>query len=470
MTREDAEGIEGDLTVPVGHSFRVDPGVSFTFPFGADELDFELRVQGAMTWGEAAGPPVRFGGTPTRGGDFEIRVEDGGLLTLTEVQLEETRIALDAGATAMINGLRSSSADAALIAQNGSSFTLDRVRSAGQLGLHGTGVATNLHVAAGSTGLSLSPSTGDRVEIQHASVQCARAAGTTGVDVLVSGTGSVSLSHSVITGCGVGMRGSATGLSVTSSILGANTVDFMGMATPAGATLADPRLDASGLPMSSSPCVDAAIGSSVTVDVDGVARPVDGDAVAGAVADVGAFEIGRGTCGDGTTDPGERCDDGATPGYGWDACAADCRGHGPYCGDGIVTSPDEECDGVAGCPVTCRFGTSDAGVLDDAAVDPDAGATMDAAAAMDAGALDAASREDASSARDAFGAGDAPLDRDARASGEDAGAGGGSSGCGCRAHDARAGHTGVLAAVFAIATLVTRRRRARSLRPNEGGQ
>jgi MYXO-CTERM domain-containing protein len=472
LTRENAEGIEGDLTVPAGHALTVDPGVSFTFPFGADELGYELRVFGTMTWGTSAGPPVRFGGTPTRDGDFEILVERGGVIALSEVVLEDTRVVLGAGASATISDLDSTNADAALVAQNGSTFTFDRVRVSGQLGLHGSGVATNLHVRAGSTGLSLSPSTGDRVEVGHATIQCARAAGTTGVDVLVSGAGSASLAHSVITGCGVGMRGSATGLTVASSIVGGNTADLMGITMPAGVTLVDPRLDAAGLPMPSSPCLDAASGSSVGLDVDGVARPVDGDAVAGAVADVGAFELGVGTCGDGATDPGERCDGGASPGYGWDACAADCRGHGPYCGDGLVTSPDEDCEGVAGCTSSCRFVPSDAGVLDDAALDPDAGtATTDAGFVMDSGAPDAApSGEDASVARDAANAGDAPLERDAHVIAEDAGAGGAGSGCGCRAHDGRSARGGMLAAMFVLATLLTRRRRARRSRPNARGQ
>ena len=463
MTRDNAEGIEGDLTVPLGHSFIVDPGVSITFPFGADELEYELRVFGAMTWGATSGPGVRLGGTTTRDGDYEILVEDGGVATFVEVELEDARIVLAAGATATLSDVGSTNADAALVAQNGSRFTLDRVRSNGQLGLHGTGVAVNVHVRAGSTGLSLSPGTGDRVEVRHASVQCARAAGTTGVDVLVSGAGSASLAHSVITGCGVGMRGSATGLAVASSIVGANTADLMGITMPAGVTLLDPRLEASGLPMPGSPCVDAAMGSSDSLDVDAVARPVDGDAVAGAIADVGAFELGVGTCGDGATDPGERCDDGASPGYGWDACAADCRGHGPYCGDGLVTSPDEDCDGVAGCTSSCRVVPSDAGVFDDAAVDLDAAAGIDAGSSMDAGAADAArASDDASAPADAVAtAADAHAGGDARVR-EDAGSGEGPSGCGCRVHAGSSSRVGlVLLALVGLLLRRARRRRAR---------
>ena len=60
-------------------------------------------------------------------------------------------------------------------------------------------------------------------------------------------------------------------------------------------------------------------------------------------------------CGDGRLSPGETCDQGAAngqycaPGGSCPSpaltCSLDCRGPAPYCGDRIVTAPNEQCDG-----------------------------------------------------------------------------------------------------------------------------
>jgi hypothetical protein len=96
-------------------------------------------------------------------------------------------------------------------------------------------------------------------------------------------------------------------------------------------------------------------------------------------------------CGNGMKDPGEECDDGINDGsYG--TCRSDCT-LGPYCGDGLISGPEqcdlgasnqgepygpgtctlqcatgpycgdgrlqaaqgEECDGQAGCGLGCRW-------------------------------------------------------------------------------------------------------------------
>jgi fibro-slime domain-containing protein len=48
-------------------------------------------------------------------------------------------------------------------------------------------------------------------------------------------------------------------------------------------------------------------------------------------------------CGDGVVTPDEVCDDGVNNG-GYNSCNADCKGRGPYCGDGIQQLPQEACD------------------------------------------------------------------------------------------------------------------------------
>ena len=62
----------------------------------------------------------------------------------------------------------------------------------------------------------------------------------------------------------------------------------------------------------------------------------------------------KSVCGDGIKTPDELCDEGRernTGGYG--RCTADC-GRGPFCGDGIVQSPQEQCDSTPGCTADCR--------------------------------------------------------------------------------------------------------------------
>ncbi|HVZ71600.1 MAG TPA: DUF4215 domain-containing protein [Polyangia bacterium] len=61
-----------------------------------------------------------------------------------------------------------------------------------------------------------------------------------------------------------------------------------------------------------------------------------------------------GACGDGHVTPPEKCDLGAkmnTGAYG--GCKADCT-LAPYCGDGVVQNPPEQCDGTPGCSKTCK--------------------------------------------------------------------------------------------------------------------
>lgn len=41
---------------------------------------------------------------------------------------------------------------------------------------------------------------------------------------------------------------------------------------------------------------------------------------------------------------GEACDLGASNGLYGSGCAADCKGVGPFCGDGVLNIPDEDCD------------------------------------------------------------------------------------------------------------------------------
>ncbi len=58
----------------------------------------------------------------------------------------------------------------------------------------------------------------------------------------------------------------------------------------------------------------------------------------------GSFEVVNSICNDGQKDPGEICDDGLNNGkYGY--CNSTCTGTGARCGDNLITSPQEICDG-----------------------------------------------------------------------------------------------------------------------------
>jgi formylglycine-generating enzyme required for sulfatase activity len=96
--------------------------------------------------------------------------------------------------------------------------------------------------------------------------------------------------------------------------------------------------------------------------LDTLADKVDFTLVDPALADTPVLRAP--TCGDGTTDPGERCDDGpANSDTAPNACRTDCQL--PRCGD-AVTDEGEACDGP-GCrpdcsgPISCGDGVVDAG-------------------------------------------------------------------------------------------------------------
>src|SRR5262249_8545439 len=112
---------------------------------------------------------------------------------------------------------------------------------------------------------------------------------------------------------------------------------------------------------STSVCIDAGTAGSPAHDLDGVTRPLDGDGIGGAAWDVGAYEyVASAVCGNGATESGETCDDGAANGtYGH--CKTDCSGMGPHCGDGVLNG-SEACDdgntsNTDGCLNTCVVAT-----------------------------------------------------------------------------------------------------------------
>jgi fibro-slime domain-containing protein len=77
----------------------------------------------------------------------------------------------------------------------------------------------------------------------------------------------------------------------------------------------------------------------------------------------GAISACGPTCGDSVVTAGEQCDNGAQNLGGYNQCTRDCR-LGPFCGDGMVTMPNEDCDNGrnndaygagTGCGPGCRL-------------------------------------------------------------------------------------------------------------------
>jgi cysteine-rich repeat protein len=70
----------------------------------------------------------------------------------------------------------------------------------------------------------------------------------------------------------------------------------------------------------------------------------------------------KSVCGDGVVTPDEECDAGAQNGLGtYNGCTTECK-RGPYCGDGRIDAPDEDCDDIVniskygGCAPGCQAG------------------------------------------------------------------------------------------------------------------
>jgi len=97
----------------------------------------------------------------------------------------------------------------------------------------------------------------------------------------------------------------------------------------------------------------APVGADVGPNTDAGAdldarRPTDPDGEAGALVDAeggpAVDACAPVCCGNGTVDPGEECDDGATLNTGaYGKCNPNCT-RGPFCGDGKINGPDEACD------------------------------------------------------------------------------------------------------------------------------
>ncbi|MDI1448664.1 DUF4215 domain-containing protein, partial [Polyangium sp. 6x1] len=403
--------IAGDLTVGKNVTVTIDAGVTLQFAAGSDIMGSgldtnrgELVVKGTLASNGTAASPVTLKATTSGASNwYGVVVEQAATaatLTYTNIQSTNTGLRSDAPGTVLSSNKVSidttsngvyllagtptltsttvlNSSYAAYVSGTASpTFDGCLFRGHTTAGLYVTtsGATTTTTVrncaissnGAGSYGLYQYVSGGGNgtLNLTNASVH---GNGSYGV-YASSNTGAVStvnVKNSIVTGhstAGIYRAGSGTtNVSTTYSDVWNNATNYSGASAGTGCISQNPNYVSapSDLHLSmGSVCIDAgtAMGAPAN-DLEGKIRPLDGDGINGAAHDMGAYEYAPAFfCGDGVTNGGELCDDGAQNGqYG--ACKADCTGPGPRCGDGMVNGP-EMCDdanasNTDGCLTTC---------------------------------------------------------------------------------------------------------------------
>ncbi|HJL14715.1 MAG TPA: DUF4215 domain-containing protein, partial [Sandaracinaceae bacterium LLY-WYZ-13_1] len=359
--------VTGDLIVPAGVTLTLEPGATIRFATtdamvsGLDTNRVELHVEGALVAAGTRSAPVLFTSTGTSTNSWYGLVIDDGASTATELShviverarrclrhltttavtlanltvrdCSERGVEIVAG-TPTLDGLSATRTVYGVEVQSGAALTLlnaliwDQASYGVRVWMSSSTPAdTVVHSSTihdSRYGVSLNPSSGTTRVLR---VQNALLTDNTSYGAYRSSSsyGQLDVRYTDAWGNGTNLyraSGGTGNLSVNPQYEGAT--DFHLSST----SLAIDAGDAAGAP---------------SHDLDGVARPLDGNALGGAEHDMGAFEYVRvAMCGNGVTEAGEACDDGAANGsYGY--CAADCSGPGPRCGDGTTNGP-EACD------------------------------------------------------------------------------------------------------------------------------
>lgn len=381
--------VDGDLTVPAGKTLTLDPGVTLNFGTGdvmaggANTSKAELRVLGTLVANGTKAAPIKLSSTSTGAGSWYglmlLPTAAGSLLDY--VVLERATYGLWYEATAP-NTLRHLTAtgnqygvqvaagtavlDGAAVVQN--TATGVQLAGAGSVTMTNARLVANSSygINAGSTGTTLLTN----VTIHgHSSY---------GIYASVSGH-TLTVKNSIVTNNGsYGIyKSAAPNATVTyTDIWGQSTATSGSVTLGAGCLSQNPNYVSATSPWdlrlsTGSVAIDSADpGGAPDSDIDGAARPLDGDGANGAAFDMGAHEFVRGAaCGDGVVQLGEQCDDGNRNGtYGF--CKIDCSSRGPRCGDGATNGPAgaEECDDGNlnegdGCLRTCKSARCGDGVV-----------------------------------------------------------------------------------------------------------
>jgi len=394
--------VEGDLEVPTGVTLTLDPGVTLEFAssdiMGAniDTSRPELRVLGILDARGTAASPVSFSarsaGTSVWYGIVFLSGSTGSTLEWVSVHHARRSITHDTTGTHALSHLTLQDADTYGLYVARGAPAVDSFEASGTrygVYVNSTGsiqLSNALITSQSSTGVYVgmtSSTTADSSVHSSTIVGSAygvRLAGSSGA------SRSVFVRNCLLTGNSVygAYRSTAGRLDVTNTDAWGNGTNLSGTSGGGGNLSANPQyLSGSDFHlMGTSVAIDSGASTGAPDhDLDGAARPLDGNALGGAEFDMGAYEFVRvAACGNGVTEGSEVCDDGVNNGsYGF--CASGCGSMGPRCGDSVMNGPEACDDGNAvetdACLSTCVAATCGDGFVWAGMESCDDGNTMD---------------------------------------------------------------------------------------------
>jgi cysteine-rich repeat protein/parallel beta-helix repeat protein len=375
--------VSGDLTVGAGRTLTIEPGATLQFApsdimEASDSSKGELQVLGTLVADGTPTSPVTFTSTSAVSGAwYGIDVFPGATANvLDHVNVARAIVGVTWRTTTTNNTLRrifvdDPSSNGFAVTTGSPTLEAVRVFSAGSYGMALSGSSSptvrNSIVHNGST-IGIYWTSSGTLSIQNCTLNANNSSGVQSA----SSTGPVTVANSIITNnSSYGLFASSFGtISVSYSNIWTNSSGQYNGNVSGGSGIqnANPQfVSSTDLHLQgASVSIDAGT-TGPTTDFDGVVRPQDGNGIAGAQWDMGAYEyVLTAMCGNGAVEPGEACDSGAANGmYG--ACNAGCTGLGARCGDGITNGP-EQCDDMNGsntdaCLNTCRSATCGDGYL-----------------------------------------------------------------------------------------------------------
>jgi cysteine-rich repeat protein/parallel beta-helix repeat protein len=375
--------LDGDLTVAPGVTLTIEAGTMLQFLANSDIMAAgtnttrgELIVRGKIVADGTTAAPITIGSTSATSGTwYGVDLDTTAANSLLDhVTISRANTALTYRTTGAGNVISFVTADSpssyGLLMRTGSP-TIDAWATvgSGSYGMYITDSAsptfTNCIVRNSiSYGIYVSHTTSGRsVALTNCTLN---ANGTYNFIANASAVNSatITITNSVITNASYGVyRSDSSTLSVTySDVWNNSSANYSGVSGGTGTISANPQY--------ASPSDLHLQGTSVAIDMgttgpthdaDGIARPLDGNALNGAQYDMGAYEfVLMAQCGNGSVEPGELCDSGANNGmYGY--CNASCTALGPRCGDGMMNGTEQCDDGNAtnsdACLNTCVSAT-----------------------------------------------------------------------------------------------------------------